>query len=74
MNVIGAVWTYFRNVSSGDGRLHGFAPGAIYLASLSVLRVQFAFGLQPVRRLVAVPPTGFFPDLVGPPSDVFVTD
>ena len=48
--------------------------GAIYPASLSVLRVQFVFGLQPVRRLVAVPPTGFFPDLIGPPSDVFVTD
>jgi len=28
MNVIGAVWTYFRSMPSGDERLHGFAPGA----------------------------------------------
>jgi hypothetical protein len=61
-------------VSSGDGRLHRFAPGAIDLARLSVLRAQFAFGLQPMRRLVAVPPTGFFPNLMGPPSNAFVTD
>jgi len=74
MSVIGAVRTYLMSVSSGGGRLHRFAPGAIYLASLSVLRVQFAFGLQPMRRLVAVPPTGFFPNLIGTPSDVFVTD
>jgi hypothetical protein len=74
MNVIGAVRTYCSSVSSGGGWLHRFAPGAIYLASFSVLRVQFAFGLQPMRRLVAVPPTGFFPNLIGTPSDVFVTD
>lgn len=74
MNVIGAVPSLFRSVFSGDGRLHRLPPGAIHIASLHVLRVQFSFGLQPIRRVIAVPFTGFFPNLMGPLRDVFVTD
>jgi hypothetical protein len=39
-----------------------------------VLRAKFSFGLKPMQRLVALSPTGFFPNLMGPSSDVFVTD
>jgi hypothetical protein len=39
-----------------------------------MLRVQFAFGLQPMRYFVPVSPTRFFPNLIGPSSNVLVTD
>ncbi len=74
MNIIGAVRSFFRDVFSGGGRLHRFAPGVINLACLSVLRVQFALGLQPMRLLLVVTATRFLPNLIGPPGDVFVAD
>jgi hypothetical protein len=74
MSVIGAVPGLFNGVLADDGRLHRFSPGGVHLASLSVVRVQFPFGLQPMCGLAAVLLAGFFPNLMGPSSDAFVTD
>ncbi len=74
MSVIGAVRSFSRNVSCRDGRLHRFAPGAVHIAGLSVLRMQFAFALQPMRRLKTVRFARILPNLIGSPGDAFVTD
>jgi hypothetical protein len=39
-----------------------------------MLFLQFAFGLQPMRRPVAVRFAGFDPNLMGPPRDALMGD
>jgi hypothetical protein len=72
MNVIRAMQGSFRNVLCRDGRLDRFAVRRS--GRLSVLHVQLMFGLQPVLRIPAIRPPGFFPNLMGPMGDIFVTD
>ena len=74
MNVIGAMRSFFRNVFRNGGQTHGSGPDTLPIGGLSVLRAQFAFGLEPMRGLVAVRPPGLFPNLMGPTSNVFVVD
>ncbi len=59
---------------SGDRRLYRSCPFDTDGAGCFVLCAKFAFGLQPMRLVVAVPPTGFLPDLMGPPCNAFMAD
>jgi hypothetical protein len=74
MNVIGAVPSMFGGVFSRHRRFHQSSPSGIHLAGRFVLRVKFSLGLKPMDCLVAVSPTGFFPNLMGPSSNGFVAD
>jgi hypothetical protein len=39
-----------------------------------MVRAKFTFGLQPMHGLVAILPAGLFPNLMGAPGNIFVSD
>jgi len=65
---------YFLKARARARRPLRFAPTAGAFSRLDGQRVQFVFGLQPMRRLLAVRLTGLLPNLVRPPGDVIVSD
>src|SRR6185312_4802572 len=74
MNVIGGMRTRIWNVLGGNRRLRRLAMNDGRRIILLALRVEFAFGLEPMSRILAVGLTGFLPKLVGATCDGLVAD